>query len=128
MILFIIGIASGIISGMGIGGGVILIPALVVASGIDQHTAQGINLIYFIPTAIIALVVHIIKKRIEFKTAIPVILTGLAGAYFGSRLALSMDGTVLRRMFGVFLLVIGAYELYKSVKRDKAESGAGGGG
>ena len=119
MILFITGILSGIISGMGIGGGCILIPALVIFTGIEQHAAQSINLIYFIPTAIVALVVHIIKKKIEFKTAVPVALAGMIGAYAGSKLAISMDGGILRKLFGAFLLIVGIYEITKSAKLKK---------
>lgn len=125
MLLFIIGIASGIISGMGIGGGAILIPALIIILGMEQHNAQGINLFYFIPTAIIALAVHIINKRIEFKTAAQIIITGLIGAYFGSKLALSINGIVLRKLFGIFLMMIGIFELYKSKKHEKKDKLSG---
>lgn len=62
MLTVIIGFLSGIISGMGIGGGAILIPALILTYGIEQKLAQGINLVYFLPTAVIALIVHIKKK------------------------------------------------------------------
>ena len=74
------GFAAGIISGMGIGGGTILIPALSIFLSIDQHTAQGVNLLYFIPTAAVALFVHIKNKSIDYKIAIPIIISGIAGA------------------------------------------------
>ena len=65
MILEILtGFLSGIISGMGIGGGTILIPALSLFLNINQHTAQGVNLLFFIPTAIVALFIH--KKKRKF--------------------------------------------------------------
>ncbi len=92
MILFLIGLASGIVSGMGIGGGAILIPALVMFINPSQHTAQSVNLLFFIPTAIVALVIHIKNKRINFKIAVPIIITGLLGAYLGSNMALSLPG------------------------------------
>ena len=66
----VIGFLSGIISGMGIGGGAILIPALILAENIKQQTAQGINLTYFLPTAAVALLVHIKNKNVEVKTAL----------------------------------------------------------
>ena len=59
----LIGFGSGIISGMGIGGGTILIPALLFLTGLDQHQAQGINLIYFVPTAVTALCIHFQEKE-----------------------------------------------------------------
>ena len=120
ILLFITGLLSGIISGMGIGGGAILIPALVLLVNPGQHVAQSVNLLFFIPTAVIALVVHIKHKRIDFKMAIPIILFGLLGAFTGSRLAMSMPGNSLKKWFGVFLLLMGFYEIFlKSGKKNK---------
>ena len=65
MALIITGFLSGIIGGMGIGGGTILIPIMTIFLGFDQKTAQAVNLIYFIPTAITALTIHIKNKQIE---------------------------------------------------------------
>jgi len=113
MILFLIGLASGIISGMGIGGGTILIPALVLFVKPGQHVAQSVNLLFFIPTAIIALIIHVKNKRIDFKMALPIIIAGIAGAFLGSRLALSLSGPTLKRVFGVFLLFMGCYEIVR---------------
>jgi len=111
ILLFLTGFFSGIISGMGIGGGTILIPALVLLVNPGQHIAQSVNLLFFIPTAIIALIVHIKKKRIDFKMAVPIILFGLAGAFAGSKLAMSLPGNSLKKWFGLFLLLMGIYEL-----------------
>lgn len=116
MILFLIGLISGVVSGMGIGGGTILIPALVIFANPDQHIAQSVNLIFFIPTAVVALAVHIRNKRIDFRTAIPIIIFGLLGAYIGSRLAVRLPGAILKKYFGVFLLILGIYE---GVRKDK---------
>lgn len=116
MLNIIIGFFSGIISGMGIGGGAILIPALIMAEKISQQTAQGINLTYFIPTALIALIVHLKNKSIHVKTAIILGSSGLPGAVLGSVLARAMQSELLRRMFGGFLLIIGIYEIYKGFK------------
>lgn len=118
MILFLIGLASGVISGMGIGGGTILIPALVIFANPDQHVAQSVNLIFFIPTAAIALIVHIRNKRIDFNVAIPIIIFGLLGAYIGSRLAIRLPGALLKKYFGIFLLTLGIYEM---LRRDKVK-------
>lgn len=117
MILFLIGLASGIISGMGIGGGAILIPALVIFAQPEQHIAQSVNLLFFIPTAIIALIVHIKNKNIDFKMALPIILAGLVGAFFGSRFAISLPGAQLKKFFGIFLLAMGIYELIRKEKK-----------
>lgn len=119
MILFLIGLLSGVISGMGIGGGAILIPALVLFVRPDQHTAQSVNLLFFIPTAVIALIIHIRNKRIDFKIAIPIIIFGFLGAYAGSKLAMALSGAMLRKWFGVFLLLMGAYEMFRKGKKQK---------
>ncbi|WP_010248400.1 sulfite exporter TauE/SafE family protein [Acetivibrio cellulolyticus] len=121
MILFLIGLISGIISGMGIGGGTILIPALVIFANPDQHIAQSVNLIFFIPTAVIALIVHIRNKRVDFKVAIPIIIFGLLGAYLGSRLAIRLPGIVLKKYFGFFLLVLGVCEIIRKDKQKVSE-------
>lgn len=120
MIVILIGLAAGIISGMGIGGGAILIPALVLFVKPEQHIAQSVNLLFFIPTAIVALAVHIKQKNVDFKIGIPILIFGLGGAIIGSKIALSMDGSILRKIFGVFLLAMGVYEIFgKSKTKNK---------
>lgn len=111
MKLFIIGIASGIISGMGIGGGAILIPALLIFTEISQQSAQGVNLVVFIPVAIAALIMHMKEKNINFKLAIWIVIGGLVGAILGSNMALKIDSKTLKKFFAIFLLLIGLYEL-----------------
>lgn len=119
MIIFIIGLAAGIISGMGIGGGAILIPALVLFVNPEQHVAQSTNLLFFIPTAIVALTIHIRHKSVDFRTSVPIMLFGLAGAALGSWLALSLNGMLLRKGFGIFLLAMGLYEIFGKKKTKK---------
>ena len=113
MKLFIIGLLSGIISGMGIGGGTILIPSLIFFSSLKQQEAQGINLIVFIPVAIVALVVHAKEKNIDFKYGKWIILGGIGGAIIGSIIAMKIEANSLRKYFGIFLLLIGIYEFIK---------------
>lgn len=119
MLTALTGFFSGIISGMGIGGGAVLIPALIILEGISQKLAQGINLTYFIPTAVISLIVHFFHKRILVKTALIIGICGAAGAALGAALALRAGNELLRRMFGFFLAAIGIYEVYKGVKMEK---------
>ena len=106
------GALSGIISGMGIGGGVVLIPALTLLLSMDQKTAQTINLIYFIPTAGAALISHIKNKRVE-KDAVSLALFGLIGAAAGSFLVILIAPMFLKKLFGGFLLIIGTIEFFK---------------
>ncbi|EMS69100.1 putative permease [Ruminiclostridium cellobioparum subsp. termitidis CT1112] len=122
MIVILIGLAAGIISGMGIGGGAILIPALVLFVKPEQHVAQSTNLLFFIPTAIVALSIHIKHKSVDFKTGIPIVLFGLAGAVLGSYIALAINGEILRKGFGIFLLGMGLYEICGKKKTRKAKT------
>lgn len=114
----LVGFCSGIISGMGIGGGTILIPALLFFTDITQQQAQGVNLIYFVPTAITALITHQKKGNLDWKTARPLAVLGLAGAAAGAFLAVSLESEILRRIFGGFLFLMGFSEIFKKKKGD----------
>ncbi|MBE7038952.1 MAG: sulfite exporter TauE/SafE family protein [Ruminococcaceae bacterium] len=120
MIAALIGAFSGIVSGMGIGGGTILIPALSIFLNINQHNAQGVNLLYFIPTAVVALFVHFKNKSLDFKTALPIILSGVAGAAGGAIVAGVMSADILRKFFAIFLFAMGLYEIFKKKKQEKS--------
>lgn len=113
----LVGFCAGIISGMGIGGGTILIPALLFLTDISQQQAQGVNLIYFIPTAITALITHQKKGSLDWKTARPLAALGLAGAAAGAFLAVSLQSELLRKIFGGFLFLMGLSEIFKKDKK-----------
>jgi len=115
MMYVIIGLLAGIISGMGIGGGTILIPALCFIMDLGQKQAQSINLLFFIPTAIVAIIKHKKEGNIDFAMVKPVIIFGIIGAIAGSLLAVNMDGELLRKLFGGFLLVMGIWEIFKKI-------------
>ena len=112
----IVGFFSGIISGMGIGGGAILIPALILLQNVSQQVAQGINLLYFLPTAAVSLIIHIKNKNVVLKTALILGISGVLGAILGSIVAVKMPSDLLRRFFGIFLFLIGIYEVYKGIQ------------
>lgn len=117
--MVIVGFLAGVISGMGIGGGTVLIPALTLFFDIEQKSAQNINLLYFVPTAAIALISHIRAGRIEKTVLAPIITTGLIGAAAGSAAALLLGSGILRRLFGVFLLIMSIREVYLGFKKNK---------
>lgn len=117
MLLFLIGFVSGIISGMGIGGGTILIPALVFLVGTDQHIAQSINLASFLPTAAVAIFIHAKNKNIKFKIALSIVIFGIIGAIIGSKMAVALSSNTLKRCFGIFLLFMGVYEFFRKGKK-----------
>lgn len=117
----LIGVVSGIVSGTGMGGGTILIFLLTFILGIEQHTAQATNLIFFIPTSIVAIIVNLKNKNIDLKLAIIISIFGILGAIIGANIALSIDVSYLRKAFGVFLAVIAINEIYSIYKRYKKE-------
>lgn len=116
MILALIGFLSGIISGMGIGGGTILIPSLVLLNNLPQQQAQGINLVVFLPVSVVALITHYKKGNIDFSFAKLIILGGIIGSLIGSILAIKIQPDNLKRYFGIFLLIIGIYQLFQKKK------------
>ncbi|MFR0019415.1 MAG: sulfite exporter TauE/SafE family protein [Paraclostridium sp.] len=115
MFLVLLGFFSGIIGGMGMGGGTILIPALILFANIDPKIAQSINLLSSIPMTIFALLIHIKNKKVILKLVIPIASFGILGAIFGSFLATYLSSEILKKVFGVFLLVIGVLEVKKGI-------------
>lgn len=123
MLFSIIGFFAGIIGGMGMGGGTILIPALVLLAGIDPKIAQSINLLSSIPMTIFALIIHIKNKNVIFKLVIPIALFGVLGAIAGSFVANYLSSEILKKAFGGFLLVVGLIEVKKGIsKKGRAEA------
>ena len=121
MLFALIGFFAGIIGGMGMGGGTILIPALVLLAGIDTKIAQSVNLLSSIPMTLIALAIHIKNKNVIFKSVIPIAVFGVLGAVFGSLLANYLSSDILKKIYGIFLLLVGLFEVKKGfcAKSDK---------
>ena len=117
----IIGLISGIIGGLGMGGGTVLILLLGMFANVEQHIAQGTNVIFFVPTAIAAILIFIKNKNIKFKVGIPICLWGLLGAYIGATISSRMEVGILRKCFGGFLILIAIYQTYSFYKRYRKE-------
>ena len=100
------------LSGFGIGGGSLLMLWLTDAVGIAQRSAQGINLLFFLPTAAAALLLHGRQHRIFWKVVIPAALAGCIAAALGAFGARLLQDDWLQRLFGVFLLLVGCKELF----------------
>ncbi len=113
-------VISGIIGGMGMGGGGVLIIYLSLFTDTQQSTAQGINLLFFLPTAIMSLIYYSRKKLIEWKLALPFAAMGTAGTLLGCFLCGRFDSGVLSKLFGVLLLVMGVSGLFG---KNKEKSG-----
>ena len=117
MILWYIlaGVASGVIAGMGMGGGTLLIPILTILLSFAQKTAQCVNLIAFIPMAIVALIIHIKNKLVDFKLGLLLILTGVVSAVGGALLAILVQNNILKKIFAVFLILIVVIQIWSVV-------------
>ena len=115
----IIGISCGVISAFGIGGGSILMVWLTAVAGVEQTAAQGINLLFFLPTAGAALIFHIKRKCVCWNAVIPAIIFGCVTAAAFATLAANIDVTLLRKLFGGFLLIIGVTEILKKNGKDQ---------
>ena len=127
--LGIAGMVSGVVGGMGMGGGTLLIPILSIFLGFAQKDAQGINLLVFIPMSIVALVVHIKNKLVDFRVGIPIVLIGVVFSVVGSMIANKLSNNNLRTYFGVFLLLVGVFQFVQTFinsrknKEDNDEKG-----
>lgn len=110
LILIVIGIITGAMAGMlGIGGAIIMIPALVYFMGFSQQMAQGTSLAVMLPPiGILAAYNYYKAGQVDIKIALILAVTFLAGSYFGSKWALNIPQAVLKKIFGVLLLLVAA--------------------
>ncbi len=116
----IIGAVTGIVASMGLGGGFVLLVYLALFSDISQKDAQGVNLLFFIPIIIIAVILHIKNKLIDVKTALICGGIGMLSVPIGFWVAGLLDGDILRKVFAVFVIVAGLKDLF-SKGVDKCE-------
>lgn len=123
MAAFLAGVLTGILSGFGVGGGTLLLIYMTLFAGLEQTQAQGINLLYFLPTAALALPAHIKNGFIEKPILFPSILSGLVCAALAAWTATRLEVTLLHRLFGGFLLYVGISELLRkpSTPRDDSD-------
>ena len=110
---------TGIFASMGLGGGMVLIVYLTVFAGFSQLGAQGINLVFFIPIAIISLVLHTKNKLVEWKKAVPAVLWGTAAVIISAWLANRIEQSLLSKAFGIFLILMGLKELFFKSEKHK---------
>lgn len=115
-LLYIASFATGIVASLGLGGGMILILYMTLIDNIPQIKAQGINLLFFIPVAVSALVIHTKSGLVKWKKIIPSVVCGIIGAAGGAFLAKAMGNSFLTKAFAVFVLVIGIKELFSGKK------------
>lgn len=112
IIELIIGLLAGVTASMGLGGGFVLMIYLSTIAGVDQIDAQGINLIFFLPIALVSIIMHIKNKLIDKKPLCPVIGFGLLGACIGALIAFLFPVQWISKLFAIILLILGLKELF----------------
>lgn len=106
-LLIIIGVGAGLLaSALGVGGGVVFVPALVVVLGFEQHLAEGTSLAVIAVTATIGTWTHHRHRRVDWRTAAGIAVAAVAGALAGSTIALRLDADLLRQLFAIFLVIV----------------------
>ena len=114
---FLCGLGASILSAWGVGGGTLLLLVMTLFLGVDQRTAQGINLLFFLPTAISALICHARGGYLDKPTLKNAVPPAVAAALAGAWIATALDVELLRRPFGVYLLLSGVSLLWPQKRK-----------
>jgi uncharacterized membrane protein YfcA len=112
--ILLIGLVAGVLSGMvGIGGGIVIVPCLVLFFGLSQHTAQGTTLAMLsLPVSAISAYAYYQKGMVDWKTALLLCLGFIVGGYFGSRIAIQLPALTLKRIFAVMMILVAIKYLF----------------
>ncbi len=105
------GFVGGILGGMGMGGGTLLIPILTILLTVFQHEAQGINLISFVPMAIVTVVMHAKNKMIDWRLVLYVVIPAVVTSILSSLFSAKLSQSVLSTSFGIFLILLGIFQI-----------------
>lgn len=119
LLYILVSILSGIIAGMGMGGGTFLIPMLSLFFGIEQIYCQSTNVFCFIGLAIFCFVVYIKNKLIDFKILFLVAVPAMIISFIASAFAVKIESEILRSLFASFILFIGVFSLVQNIKNLK---------
>lgn len=116
--ILLIGLLAGVLSGLvGVGGGLIIVPALIFFLGFTQHQAQGTSLgLLLLPVGILAVINYYNKGNVDIKVVAVMSVAFIAGGYLGSKLALRLPEDTVKKIFAVFLF----YSAFKLLGWDKA--------
>ncbi len=113
----LIGTLLGFLSGLGIGGGSLLILWLTLVTGMEQEAARTVNLLFFLPSALVACCYRKKQGTLDIRRMVPAIAAGCIGAVLGTRLGAAIDTALLRKGFGILLLATGAREILWKPKK-----------
>lgn len=109
------GVVSGVFAGMGMGGGTFLIPIITIFLSVNQQVAQGINLLVFLPMAIIVVIIYARKKMIDFKGWWLISLPACLVCIVASLVAFKISSNILKIVFGVFIILLGLIQIIVAI-------------
>lgn len=115
IIYILIGIASGVLGAMGVGGGSVSILILAGFLGVEQKNSQLINLLAFVIPAVTAIIIHAKNHLINKYNVLFTVAGGIPTAVIGALAAMRLSSSVLRTVFGIFLLVLGTFEIFNKM-------------
>ena len=122
----LIALVSGILAGMGMGGGTLLIPALTILMGVEQEIAQSTNLLVFVPCGIVCMIIYAKSKLIDFKKGWIIALSSVVVAVVAALVAVKIESRVLKIIFGSFIALLGLVQLVvymvKKIKEKKQDN------
>ena len=118
IILILIGVAAGMLSGLvGIGGGILIVPGLIYLLGYSQKLAQGTSLgVLLLPVGILAVMQYYKSGYVDVKALLIIAAAFVIGGYFGSKLALSLPQATVKKVFAIFMIVMGIKLFIDSTK------------
>ena len=108
----LIGTVLGFLTGLGVGGGSLLILWLTAVLGLDAGTARGINLLFFLPGAAAAIFFRKRQRKIQWKSVLPPALAGCAAAWACSQFSTAVENSLMQKLFGAVLIAAGLRELF----------------
>lgn len=116
------GVTVGFLSALlGVGGGIVMVPFMILVLGKGQHLAEGTSLLVIIPTAIVGVLVHRRRGYISWASSLVLAIGGIAGALVGARLALLMEPSRLKAIFGAFLIMFGMRVAVSALRMSRVE-------
>ena len=124
--LIILTISAGVVVGVlaalfGVGGGLLMVPFMVLVLEKTQHVAEGTSLAVIVPTAIVAVIAHSRRGYVSMRSAALLAVGGVGGAVVGAKMALALPASTLELIFGLVVIAIGARFIYQGWSRGRAE-------
>ena len=118
----VVGLVTGVIASMGLGGGFVLLIWLTLFMDMPQRAAQGINLLFFLPIAVISVIMHLRAGLIDKKLVMSLVPGGIIGAVLGTLGSQLVGNELLRKLYALFLLAFGLRELFRKAPDNEKKS------